>query len=54
MRDKLGFFFGGLSMIYFVWAWFRIPETFGRTYEELDLMFEKKLKTREFKGYKVL
>lgn len=54
MRGKLGFFFGGLSMISFVWAWFRIPETFGRTYEELDLMFEKKLKTREFKGYKVL
>jgi len=54
MRGKLGFFFGGLSMISFVWAWFRVPETFGRTYEELDLMFEKKLKTREFKGYKVL
>jgi SP family general alpha glucoside:H+ symporter-like MFS transporter len=53
MRGKLGFFFGGLSLISIVWAWFRIPETFGRTYEELDIMFEKRLKTREFKGYKV-
>ncbi|PVH81852.1 sugar transporter [Cadophora sp. DSE1049] len=53
MRGKLGFFFGGLSTISFVWAWFRIPETMGRTYEELDVMFEKKLKTREFKNYQL-
>ncbi|TVY19948.1 Maltose permease MAL31 [Lachnellula arida] len=54
MRGKLGFFFGGLSAISFVWAWFRVPETKGRTYEELDLMFEKGVKTREFKHYKVV
>lgn len=53
MRGKLGFFFGGLSAISLVWAWFRIPETMGRSYEELDVMFEKRLKTREFKGYKL-
>jgi MFS family permease len=45
---------GGLSAISFVWAWFRVPETKGRTYEELDLMFEKGVKTREFKHYKVV
>jgi MFS transporter, SP family, general alpha glucoside:H+ symporter len=45
---------GGLSAFCFVWAWFRIPETMGRTYEELDLMFERNLKTREFKHYKVV
>ncbi|KAH8601835.1 general substrate transporter [Bisporella sp. PMI_857] len=53
MRGKLGFFFGGLSAICFVWAWFRIPETKNRTYEELDIMFERGLKTREFKKYEV-
>ncbi|XMA12852.1 hypothetical protein WAI453_005643 [Rhynchosporium graminicola] len=53
IRGKLGFFFGGLSIVSFAWAWFRVPETMGRTYEELDVMFEKKLKTREFKNYKV-
>lgn len=54
MRGKLGFFFGGLSLISLVWSYFRVPETMGRTYEELDLMFEKGVKTREFKNYKIL
>jgi hypothetical protein len=45
---------GGLSLISFVWAYFRVPETVGRTYEELDIMFEKKLPTRAFKTYKVV
>ncbi|KAF4626348.1 hypothetical protein G7Y89_g11809 [Cudoniella acicularis] len=53
-RGKLGFFFGGLSLISFVWCWYRIPETKNRTYEELDLMFERNVKTREFKNYKIL
>jgi SP family general alpha glucoside:H+ symporter-like MFS transporter len=43
---------GGLSAVSLVWCYFRIPETKGRTYEELDLMFEKGLRTREFKNYK--
>ena len=54
LRGKLGFFFGGLSLVSLVWAYFRLPETMGRTYEELDLMFEKGVKTREFKNYKIL
>ncbi len=45
---------GGLSCISFVWAWFRVPETGGRSYEELDLMFERKVRTREFKKYEIL
>ena len=30
-----------------------MPETTGRSYEELDLMFKAKLKTRKFKQYHV-
>ncbi len=44
---------GGLSVLCLIWAYFRIPETKGRTYEELDLMFERKVKTRAFKNYKI-
>ena len=33
MRGKLGFFFGGLSVFCFTWAYLRVPETKGRTYE---------------------
>jgi len=50
-RGKTALFYGGLSTICTVWCWFRLVETKGRTYEELDLMFVRGLKTREFKKY---
>lgn len=52
MRGKIGFFFGGLSAISLIWSWLRVPETKGRTYEELDVMFSRKVKTREFSKYR--
>ncbi len=68
MRGKLGFFFGGLAALCFIWSYFRVPETKvclettplddeadigqNRTYEELDIMFEKGVRTRDFKHYK--
>jgi hypothetical protein len=53
LRGKVGFFFGGLSAFSLLWAYFRCPETKGRTYEELDLMFARGVPTREFKKYRV-
>jgi len=53
LRGKIGFFFGGLSVLALIWAYFRVPETKGRTYEELDIMFSQGLKTKEFKSYQV-
>ena len=52
LRGKLGFFFGGLAASCFVWSYFRVPETKGRTCEELDIMFERGVRTRQFKDYK--
>ncbi|KAL6246847.1 hypothetical protein RBB50_006154 [Rhinocladiella similis] len=53
MRGKCGFFFGGISFICLIWAYYRIPETKGRTFEELDIMFELEVPTKEFKNYVV-
>ncbi|PSN59573.1 general substrate transporter [Corynespora cassiicola Philippines] len=51
LGGRLGFIFGGLSVICLVYLWFYQPETAGRTYEELDEMFMKRVPARKFKGY---
>ena len=53
MQGKLGFFFGGCAALCFVWSYFRVPETSGRTYEELDILFDRKVPARKFKDYDV-
>lgn len=52
-KGKAGFLTGGLIVLCIIWTWFRLPETKGRTYEELDILFAKRLKTREFKNHPV-
>ncbi|XXG97820.1 hypothetical protein Hte_004134 [Hypoxylon texense] len=53
MQGKLGYFYGGLGVLCLIWGYFRIPETKGRTYEELDILFERRIPARQFKGYQV-
>ena len=36
-------------MLCLVWTYFRLPEPKGRTYAELDLLFEQKVPARKFK-----
>jgi MFS transporter, SP family, general alpha glucoside:H+ symporter len=50
---KIQFLFGGIALIALVWGFFRLPETAGRTYEELDYLFSQKVPVRKFKGYQV-
>jgi SP family general alpha glucoside:H+ symporter-like MFS transporter len=52
-KGKAGALTGGLIILCIVWTWFRLPETKGRTYGELDILFARGLKTREFKRYPV-
>lgn len=53
LRGKSCFVFGGISLLCTVWVYFELPETRGRTYEELDIMFYKKISARNFKGFDV-
>lgn len=32
-----------------VWAFFRLPEMKGRSYRELDILFERRIGARKFK-----
>ncbi|KAL4931354.1 MFS maltose permease MalP [Aspergillus undulatus] len=47
-RGKSGFFWGALCVCCLVWSFFRLPEPKGRSYAELDVLFERKVRTREF------
>ena len=46
---KAGFFWAGSTALCLIWAFFRLPETKGLTYAELDLLFEKRVSARDFK-----
>jgi MFS family permease len=52
MGGNIGWIFFGMAAIYFVILYLDIPETKGRTYGELDLMFEKKVSARQFASFK--
>lgn len=52
-QGKTGFFWAGTSFFVFVWAFFRLPEAKGRTYEELDILFAKRVPARMFSKTKV-
>ncbi|KAK7747603.1 hypothetical protein SLS62_009014 [Diatrype stigma] len=43
-----GFFWAGLCFFCLVYTYFRVPEPSGRTFAELDLLFEKKVSARKF------
>lgn len=45
---KIGFLFGGLSVGVIIWAFMCLPETKGRTFEELDILFERKTPAWKF------
>jgi SP family general alpha glucoside:H+ symporter-like MFS transporter len=52
-KGRAAFFWGTASLVCFIWAYFRLPECKGRTYEELDILFENRIPARKFKKYVV-
>ncbi|KAI1047483.1 hypothetical protein LB505_009944 [Fusarium chuoi] len=47
-KGKCGFLTGGILVVCFIWAFFRLPEMRGRTYEELDILFSRGVRARDF------
>ncbi|KAK6530267.1 hypothetical protein TWF694_003629 [Orbilia ellipsospora] len=48
-KGKAGFFWGSICFCCIIWCYFRLPEPKGRTYGELDILFDKKVPARKFK-----
>lgn len=53
LKGRTAFFWFATSACTFVWAYFRLPEARGRTYEEMDLLFKKGVGAREFAKYRI-
>ncbi|UNI22262.1 hypothetical protein JDV02_008165 [Purpureocillium takamizusanense] len=51
---KTGFLFGAISFLCLVWCFFRLPESCGRTYEELDILFQRRISARKFRDYDLI
>jgi SP family general alpha glucoside:H+ symporter-like MFS transporter len=48
-----GFFWSGSCFLAIIYTYFRVPEPSGRTFAELDLLFERRVSARKFKQTKV-
>lgn len=51
LGGKVAFIFFGPSALCALYLWFDLPEMKGRSYLELEEMFNKKVPARKFKGY---
>jgi len=53
LKGYTGFIWGSTAFATFVWAYFRLPETRGRTFEEMDILFAQRVSARKFAGYDI-
>ncbi|QKX61315.1 uncharacterized protein TRUGW13939_08463 [Talaromyces rugulosus] len=51
LKSKVGFIFGGLAILSFVFAYFCVPEMKGRSLEEINQMFQDGVPVRQFRTY---
>ena len=47
-KGKTCFLWGGLTLACWLWCYFRLPEPKGLTYMELDILFKKNARARQF------
>jgi hypothetical protein len=51
LKGKVGFIFGGLSAMATLWSFLYVPELKGRTFDEIDHMFQNKVSPRKMGSY---
>ena len=47
-KNYAGFFWGGICFFCIIYTYFRVPEPAGRSFAELDLLFERGVSARKF------
>ncbi|KAF4964735.1 hypothetical protein FSARC_7334 [Fusarium sarcochroum] len=52
MGGHIGWVYFGMTVLMMLAVYFDVPGTKGRTFHELDIMFEKKIPARHFEAYK--
>jgi SP family general alpha glucoside:H+ symporter-like MFS transporter len=52
-RGLAGFFWGGITLVLLCWSYFRLPESKGRTFAEMDILFERRVNARRFRKEEV-
>lgn len=53
LKGKAAFIPAAFTAILIVWSYFRLPETKGRSFDELDILFAKRVPARKFRDYVV-
>lgn len=48
-KGKSAFFFAGTTLLAFLLCYWRLPETYGLSYLEIDVLFERKAKASKFR-----
>ncbi|KAF3759901.1 hypothetical protein M406DRAFT_51937 [Cryphonectria parasitica EP155] len=53
LKGKTAWISAGLTVLIGIWSYYRFPETKGRSFEELDILFAKRVPARKFKSYQI-
>ena len=53
LRGKVGFVFGGASLLGTVWSYFYIPELKDRTFQEIDYLFHHRVPPRKMGKFNI-
>ncbi len=51
LQSKVGFIYGAIAALGILWSWFYLPETSGRSLEEMEELWQEKVPSGKFGSY---